>query len=85
MSLSLAKSENAITEFPISCSYQNQTNKFQIIRISDIRCYFERTIIADQKIEFEAYYDAYLEVHSNENITTILSDKIICSQLQKKY
>lgn len=85
MSLSLAKSEKTTTESLISCSYHNNTSKFQTIRISDTRCYFERTIIAGQKIEFEAYPNAYLEIHSNENITMILSDKIICSQLQRKY
>jgi co-chaperonin GroES (HSP10) len=85
MSSSLEKSEQVITASIISCSYQNNTSKFQIIRISDTRCYFERAIPAGQRIIFEAYSNAYLEIHTNENITMILSDKIICSQLQKKF
>ena len=68
----------------IICSYFNNTEKFKVLRITDNRCGFERVISPEQEIMFEAMSDAYLEIHTNEIVTAILEDKILCANLCKK-
>jgi hypothetical protein len=65
----------------IVCGYFNGTEKFQVLRIKDNRCGFERVILPGQQIMFEAVADAYLEIHTNEMVTAILEDKICCYKL----
>lgn len=68
----------------IICSYLNNTKKIKILKINDNRCTLERVILPKQKIIFEAMSDAYLEIHTNEIVTAILEDKILCANLCKK-
>ncbi len=68
----------------ILCSYLNNTKKFKILKITDNRCTLERVVLPKQEIMFEAMSDAYLEIHTNEIVTAILEDKILCANLHRK-
>ena len=68
----------------ITCSYLNNTQKFKILKITDNRCSLERVVLPKQEIIFEAMSDAYLEIHTNEIVTAILEDKILCASLRRK-
>ena len=63
------------------CSYSNQTERTQIIRVADLASWYERVVFPGEWLLFEALPEAYLEVHSDEVPTAILTDKISCSQL----
>jgi hypothetical protein len=63
----------------IQCTYRNESNRFQVIRVEDEQ--IERTIAAGQVFEFEAPMDSYLDVHTSEIVTMILSDRIPCCPL----
>lgn len=84
---------NEITEVPsgflaaadaeiVTCYYKNETGKLQIIRVPDIRNrYFERTVFPSQQLIFESFADAYLEVHTCEQASAVLTDRIPCQRL----
>lgn len=74
--------QGLISERHISCGYQNSSSRHQIIRISNIGSYFERVILPDQKLLFNAEPDAFLEIYTIESITSILADRISCSKLK---
>ena len=66
----------------IMCGYDNSTTQIQIIRITNLsNCYLERAVLPGQRLIFEATSDAQLEIHTNTNITAIVSDKISCQNL----
>ena len=66
----------------IVCCYVNATSKIQIARITNIpNWYFERVVFPGQRLMFEAYPEALLEIHSGMMATAILSDTIPCSGL----
>ncbi|MEO0646172.1 MAG: DUF1830 domain-containing protein [Cyanobacteria bacterium J06650_10] len=66
----------------IICGYTNPTSRIQILRISNIEnWFFERAVIPQSSILFEAFQDAKLEVHTSEMMSTILSDVIPCCEL----
>ncbi len=68
---------------PIVCCYVNATSKIQIARITNIaNWYFERVVFPGQRLVFEAFSDALLEIHTGMMATAILSDKIPCNRLQ---
>lgn len=70
------------TSHKILCCYTNCSAQFQIIRISNIpHWFFERAVIPNGSILFEAFYEAQLEIHTSEMMGSILSDVIPCSQL----
>lgn len=76
-----------IQNFPkkIICHYTNDTDQYQIIRISNIPCwFFERAIFPRQSITFKAFSDALLEVHTGVFSSSILSDIIPCDRLRQK-
>ncbi|MGL5924257.1 DUF1830 domain-containing protein, partial [Chroococcidiopsis sp.] len=61
----------------ILCSYVNETNQIQVIKITNIpKWYFERIVFPGQVLLFEAIEEAHLEVHTGEMISAVLSDKI---------
>lgn len=67
------------------CCYTNRTSRIQILRISDIpNHFFERSIMPQGTVLFEAPPEAHLEIHTSEMIDSILSDVIPCSRLAKK-
>ena len=66
------------------CCYINRTTRIQILRISDIPGYcFERSVMPQDIVLFEAPSTAHLEIHSSEIISSILSDVIPCSRLSE--
>jgi len=68
---------------PILCYYLNQTSEIQIIRISNIpNWYFEKAVYPKQRLIFEAFPEAILEIHTGIMASAILSDKIQCHRLR---
>lgn len=66
------------------CCYTNRTSRIQILRISDIPDhFFERSVMPQNTVLFEAPSEAHLEIHSSEMVGAILSDVIPCSRLTK--
>lgn len=66
----------------ILCCYTNDTDQHQIIRISNIPCwFFERAVFPGQSITFRAFSDGLLEIHTGVFSGSILSDLIPCDQL----
>lgn len=67
---------------PILCRYINATSKIQIARIRNVpNWYFERVVFPGQRLEFEAFHEAQLEIHTGMMASSILSDCIPCEQL----
>lgn len=65
------------------CHYTNTTRHIQVARIANIHSWFlERVIIPGGSMIFEAPVAAQLEIYSSETVTSVLSDKIRCEQLQ---
>ncbi|MCT7973062.1 DUF1830 domain-containing protein [Laspinema olomoucense] len=67
----------------ILCCYVNATSKIQIARVSNIpNWYFERVVFPGQRLVFEAFPEALLEIHTGMMASAILSDKIPCGRLR---
>lgn len=67
----------------ITCQYVNRTSKLQIVRIENVaNWYFERVVFPGQHLVFQAVSDAVLGIHTSEMATTILADRIPCTQLR---
>jgi Domain of unknown function (DUF1830) len=65
------------------CHYTNTTRRIQVARIANIDSWFlERVIIPGGSMIFEAPAAAQLEIYSSETVTSTLSDRIRCAQLQ---
>lgn len=69
-------------EKKVSCSYQNLSNAWQIVKITELpdRCW-EKVVLPGQKIFFKESIKAKLKVFSAENINTVLTDTIPCYKL----
>lgn len=66
----------------ILCCYVNATSQIQVARITNIRnWYFERVVFPGQRLVFEAFPEALLEIHSGMMASAILSDTIPCQRL----
>jgi hypothetical protein len=66
----------------ILCCYVNQTSQIQLVRITNIvNWYFERVVFPSQRLVFEAYPEALLEIHTGMMASAILSDTIPCERL----
>jgi len=66
----------------ILCCYVNTTTSIQVARITNIEnWYFERVIFPGQRLIFEAFPEAMLEIHSGMMASAILADQIRCSEL----
>jgi hypothetical protein len=66
----------------ILCCYVNATSQIQIARITNItNWYFERVVFPGQRLVFEAFPEALLEIHSGMMASAILSDTIPCKRL----
>lgn len=64
------------------CCYVNATSKIQVARITNIaNWYFERVVFPGQRLVFEALPEAQLEIHTGMMASSILSDRIPCSEL----
>jgi hypothetical protein len=79
----IPESETSSESHPILCFYQNTTDKIQIAKISNFKnCYLEQVIFPAEKILFDAFPEAELEIYTGSMISAVLNEKIICSQLQ---
>lgn len=79
----IQESETSSEGHSILCFYQNTTDKIQIAKISNFKnCYLEQVIFPAEKILFDAFPEAELEIYTGSMISSVLSQKIICSQLQ---
>lgn len=66
----------------ILCCYVNATSNIQVARICNIpNWYFERVVFPGQRLFFEAFPEAQLEINTGM-ATTILADKISCDELR---
>ncbi|NEQ30106.1 MAG: DUF1830 domain-containing protein [Leptolyngbya sp. SIO4C5] len=64
------------------CCYVNATSKIQIARITNVpNWYFERVVFPGQRLIFEAFATAQLEIHTGMMASAILSDTIPCTRL----
>jgi hypothetical protein len=67
----------------ILCCYVNATSKIQIARVTNIsNWYFERVVFPGQRLVFEAFSEALLEIHTGMMASAILSDRIPCQRLR---
>ena len=67
----------------ITCHYANRTSKLQVVRIENVaNWYFERVVFPGQHLVFEALSEAVLEIHTSEMATTIIADRIPCTELR---
>ena len=65
------------------CCYVNATSQMQIVRITNIpHWYFERVVFPGQRLVFEAFPSALLEIHCGMMATAILSDTIPCEDIR---
>lgn len=66
----------------VLCCYVNATSKIQVARITNITgWYFERVVFPGQRLIFEAYQEAMLEIHSGMMASAILTDRLSCADL----
>lgn len=66
----------------ILCCYVNATSRIQVVRITNIKnWYFERVVFPGQRLIFETFPEAVLEVHTGMMASAVLSDRIPCSTL----
>ncbi len=74
---------NASLDFQSYC-YSNRTQHIQIIRSNIQSWYLERAVFPHQQFCFNAPTEAQLEIYTNSNISMILSDRLLCKNLQSK-
>jgi Domain of unknown function (DUF1830) len=68
---------------PICCCYVNNSSRVQVTRITNIEnWYFERVAFPGQRLLFEAPMNAYLEIHTGNMTSAVMSDRIPCIRLQ---
>jgi hypothetical protein len=66
-----------------SYQYINQTKQIQIVRLQiGINKYIEKAIFPDTYFDFTAPSDAYLEINTYSNVTSIVSDRFLCQKLK---
>jgi hypothetical protein len=66
----------------VLCCYINATHRIQVARITNVpNWYFERVVFPGQHLLFETIPEALLEIHTGMMATSILSDRIPCSEL----
>ena len=64
------------------CIYRNETETLQIIRISNHNCaFFERTVLANQCVQFSTSCDAMLEIYEAGMCSSLQVDTFPCVQL----
>ena len=66
----------------ILCCYVNATSRILVARITNIEnWYFERVVFPGQRLVFETFPDAMLEIHSGMMASAIIADTIPCKRL----
>lgn len=83
MTLMTEKQPSLTSLQPVLCCYVNNTGKIQVSRISNIEnWYFERVVFPGERLLFEALPQAELEIHQCTLNGNIISDRILCQNLQ---
>ena len=62
--------------------YENLSRCYQIVKVNTPHGLQEITLEPDQAITFETSADSFLEVYSHQSVTTVISDRIPCRELQ---
>lgn len=57
----------------IACSYINNTEQIQIVRVTDIQNWFEKTLLPGQEAKFEAKCNSYLEVYTAKTLSDLFA------------
>jgi hypothetical protein len=65
----------------LTCIYRNESEFIQIIRISQTKHFFERSVLPNQCVQFSASVNALLEIYEATTISSVYADTIPCSQL----
>ena len=72
-----------VGDIEITCQYHNATNRFQIVRIDNIPCFFlERALLPGDRFTFKASPQALVKVFTHEYIGACLSALIPCFHLK---
>jgi hypothetical protein len=67
----------------ILCCLTNNEDRWQVLRLTEEKYCFEKTLLPGQRIEFKAPATAWLEIYSgDEFVTTMLKARILCSRLR---
>jgi hypothetical protein len=88
--LSFGKTVAGTTDFEntpsIFCFYKNEAKQIQILRIVDDNrsCYFEQVIFPTQQLLFTTPPKVQLEVYTGTFVSTVLTDKLTCEDLEIK-
>jgi hypothetical protein len=62
--------------------YENLSRFYQIVKVNTPHGLKEMTLKPHQAITFESSLDSCLEVYSHQSVTTVISDRIPCRELQ---
>jgi hypothetical protein len=74
---------NYETSDRILCWYMNASNKMQIARITNIpNWYFEKTVFPGERLLFEAFPEAQLEICRTADTGAVVCERILCDRLQ---
>ncbi|HEY9880680.1 MAG TPA: DUF1830 domain-containing protein [Leptolyngbyaceae cyanobacterium] len=67
----------------ILCCYQNTTSQIQVVRVFDsLPRIFEKIVFPGERLLFEAFSHAELQVYTNSAECSAEVNRILCSQLQ---
>ncbi len=62
------------------CIYRNLGTHPQVLRISEVSLYFEKTVYPNQCVTFEAMPDSIIEIH--EDVSAMPSDSFTFEELR---
>lgn len=65
----------------ITCRYRNQTNQFQVAKLTNQPQLYEFTLMPNQELIFQALPTALLEIYTYEYATMMISDRLPCQSL----
>lgn len=70
----------------IFCLYKNEAKQIQVLRIVDGNhyCHFEQVIFPTQQLLFATQPNVQLEVYTGTFISTVLTNKLTCEDLEIK-
>jgi hypothetical protein len=67
----------------ILCYYHNNTQHIQIARIENIPYgYFERVFFPGDRLVFEAFPYAWLDLYTGDLCSALLAERILCDHLR---
>jgi hypothetical protein len=66
------------------CCYLNNSSQVQVIRVEDVRAFFERVVLPGQRLLFEAPLHQMLKVYYGR-VAVLQVDEIACHELQVRF